>query len=237
MRATLLGCVSVCALSLASMAAAQDGGQVGQCFDSRGKPLGPVYEMSKPNHQWINWVQSRSGVCRPLYSNEVAFFAAQKRSYDPAYTQGNGVTQPPASKAPAAAPRDATPPAATPSESSPPPKPKSAKVWMGQRPAAKPAVSVNAQPPVPPRTAWTGDPARAARMLAAAYSANGRDRVVVIDTGRTIERNDGIWRVFQVRWADGVVVPVGVRATIHGHMDFERLTENYPTTSALNFGR
>ena len=71
----------------------------------------------------------------------------------------------------------------------------------------------------------------------AAYSARPRDRLVVVDTGRNMERDDGIWRVFQLRWADGVVVPVGVRVNLNGHMDFQRLTENYPTTSSLKVGR
>ena len=125
MRAILLGCVSVCALATAPIAAAQNGGLAGLCFDARGKPTGPIYQVSQPNHHWITWVQARGGACRPLYAGEVSYFAAQKRGYDPAYTPPGAA--PATSKTPPdaaprdAPPRDATPPTtATPRDASPP---------------------------------------------------------------------------------------------------------------------
>jgi hypothetical protein len=75
-------------------------------------------------------------------------------------------------------------------------------VTVAPAPPSRPGV-LHSQPPTTATSVWLGDAARAAELVTVAYAQRGRPTTAVVDTGRVIYRADGVWRVYDVTWADG----------------------------------
>ncbi len=80
-------------------------------------------------------------------------------------------------------------------------------------PAAPPTIAVPSAPPL--ARPWRGDSARAAELVTFAYADRGRPVTTVYDTGRVLDRADGVWRIYEVTWGDGFrrQVAVNMRPT------------------------
>jgi hypothetical protein len=72
-----------------------------------------------------------------------------------------------------------------------------------RRAAPPPAGELRSQPPSTATSIWLGDTGRAAALITASVADRGRPALTVADTGRVIYRTDGVWRVYDVTWADG----------------------------------
>ena len=66
-----------------------------------------------------------------------------------------------------------------------------------------PAGELHSQPPTQAQSVWLGDTTRAAELITHSVAQRGRPAVTVADTGRVIYRTDGVWRVYDLTWADG----------------------------------
>ena len=102
MRTKSLGYASALALAFAAPLAAPAAAAPARCFDMFGAAIGPTYDTSYANSNWIEWVHARGGTCRTLQSDEVAFHGARPLGYPAEYAFNVTPAAPPELRAPPA---------------------------------------------------------------------------------------------------------------------------------------
>ncbi len=95
MRITSLGFAGALALAISAPLAAPAEAAPAHCFDMFGAAIGPGYDTTAANLNWIAWIQTRGGTCRALQPDEVVFFSARPLGYPAEYVTTVAPAAPP----------------------------------------------------------------------------------------------------------------------------------------------
>jgi hypothetical protein len=97
MRIKSFGSAGALALAISAPLAAPAGAAPAHCFDMFGSAIGPGYDTTAANLNWISWVQAHGGTCRALQPDEAVYFSIRPLGYPAEYLAVVAPAAPPAS--------------------------------------------------------------------------------------------------------------------------------------------